>query len=298
MGSKRLGLSILRLLHETEPQHLAGAILCDDRSDRRSSLPGFIEFAKSCDIDCRIAATRQEAKRHLIDLAPDIALASGWYTLFDDETIDLLPFGILGIHNSLLPTYRGGSPLVWAIMNGETRVGASLFRMTHGMDDGPVLMRFPVEVGIDDTIADVLNALEQAILAGLPEIWRNVINGTAKWQDQDHSSATYCGLRLPSDGLIDWTRSARDVHNSVRAQAPPYPCAYTRDGKRTIKIARTSLVAETWFGVPGQVLSISEGGVLVACGDRSAVRVFEVLNGNGEVVPAGSALKSIKTRLR
>jgi methionyl-tRNA formyltransferase len=298
MGSKPLGLSILRLLHETEPQHLAGAILYDDRYDCRSSLPAFIEFAKSCDIDCRIAATRQEAKRHLIDLAPDIALASGWYTLFDDETIDMLPFGILGIHNSLLPTYRGGSPLVWAIMNGETCVGASLFKMTHGMDDGPVLKRFPVQVGIDDTIADVLSGLEQVILAELPAVWHGLINGTAKWHEQDHSCATYCGLRLPSDGLIDWTRSARDIHNFVRAQAPPYPCACTRDGETIIKIARTSVVPETWFGVPGQVLKISEGGPLVACGDRSAVRVIEVLNENGHVVPAPSVLKSIKARLR
>jgi methionyl-tRNA formyltransferase len=298
MGSKALGLSILRLLHEMEPKHLAGAILWDDHSDARSSLPAFIEFAKSSAIGFRIASTAHEAKRHLIDLAPDVALASGWYTLFDDETIDMLPFGILGIHNSLLPTYRGGSPLVWAIINGETCVGASLFRMTHGMDDGPVLTRFPVEVGIDDTIANVLSGLEQVILAELPAVWRDLINGTAKWQEQDYSCATYCGLRLPSDGLIDWTRTARDVHNFVRAQAPPYPCACTRDGERTIKIARTSLVGETWFGVPGQVLSISKGGALVACGDRSAVQVFEVLNENGEVVPAGSVLKSIKTRLR
>jgi methionyl-tRNA formyltransferase len=296
MGSKAIGLSILRQLHEIAPGNLAGAILYDDTTDQRSTLHQLRVFCASAGIEHRVATGRQKARDQLRELSPDIAIASGWYSLFDGETIALPKYGILGIHNSLLPAYRGGAPLTWALMNGEHTVGATLFRMTEGMDDGPVLAKFAVEASVSDTIGDVLPRLEKEILSQMPSIWNSLINGSARWVEQDHGLATFCALRAPGDGLIDWSWPAGRVHNFVRAQSLPYPCAFTFDGDKEIRIMRTEPMSEKWFGTPGQVISAGEKPI-VSCGNDTAIRLLEVLV-DGNAVPASQVVKSIKTRLR
>lgn len=290
-----MGLAVLRQMHQVAPDNLVGAILFDDSDDPRSSLPDIISYCSLSGIKFGLAKGNKSAKEQLRALLPDIAIACGWYTLFDSEALALPKYGILGIHNSLLPEYRGGSPLVWALINGETKVGASLFRMTDGMDDGPVLARFPVEVGPTDTIGDVLPKLETEILRRMPSIWQQLILGVAAFEEQNHAMASYCALRTPEDGRIKWAQPARQVHNFIRAQSLPYPCAFAFNGNEEIRFVRTECVEEKWFGTPGQVITAGERP-LISCGGDTALRVFEVLVG-GNVAPASEVINSIKTRL-
>ena len=295
MGSKAMGLAILRQLHELASDHLVGAILYDNSADQRSSLRELKAFAEATGIEYTIARSRECTKDQLRRIAPDIVIASGWYLLLDNEAITLPKYGIVGLHNSLLPAYRGGSRLVWAIMNAERTVGATFFRMTVGVDNGPVLATFPVDVGDDDTIADVLGRLEAKILAQLPVVWSNLINGTVRWVEQDHSKATFCALRTPDDGRIDWRWPARRVHDFVRAQTLPYPCAFTFVDGASVKIVRTERAQEKWLATPGQVIATGMKP-LVACGDGTTIRIVEVLS-DGKPRSASEVLRSTKIRM-
>lgn len=298
MGSKALGYAIMRALHRAKPGILDALVLCDDTADERSVLAQFTSYADQHSLAYRIVRNRAEAKAALVELAPEAALVCGWYWLFDEATINLPPRGIWGIHNSLLPRYRGGSPLVWGLINGEPSVGATLFRMTEGMDDGPYLRQFALEVGAQETIADILDRLERQISEELPRLWLDFIDGRVLPTEQDHSQATFCGLRSPEDGLIDWSMPAVRVHDFIRAQAPPYPCAYTHANGRLIRITRSRVSSQVWQGTPGQVLLRAGDEALVACGGRTALNVIQGLDESGRAMPGAAVLSSIKIRLK
>jgi methionyl-tRNA formyltransferase len=227
-----------------------------------------------------VADSAGAANALVISSAADVVMVCGWYFLLPPAVLESGPC-FLGIHNSLLPKYRGGAPLVWAMINGEPRVGSSLFGFTPGMDDGPVHQQVAVEPGADDTVGDVLAALEARFVIELPEAWKRIVAGNAIGAKQNHAAATYCGQRLPRDGRIDWRLPADRLHDFVRAQSRPYPGAFTADGERTIHLWRTRPFAFTYHGTPGQVLARNDDAVIVACGQASAIEVREASDSAG-----------------
>lgn len=167
------------------------------------------------------------------ELEPDLIVVIGWYYMIPRALRELAPKGCVGIHGSLLPLYRGGAPLVWAMINGEKQAGVTLFHFSDGVDDGDVIAQksFPIEQG--DTIREVLDKATRASVEIVEEYVPRIAAGTAPRTPQDHSSATVVPQRSPSDGLIDWKWDAKRIDNFIRAQTKPYPGAYTLiDGKR------------------------------------------------------------------
>lgn len=227
-----------------------------------------------------LAASAAEANQAITADPPDLVLVCGWYFLIPPVVLGTSKF--LGIHNSLLPKYRGGAPLVWAMINGEQRVGSSLFGFTPGMDDGPVYLQVVVEPGLDDTIGDALATLEQCFVAALPGAWAGIISGENLGTEQDHGAATFCGQRTPRDGLVDWRSEAAQVHDFIRAQSHPYPGAFARAGAETIHLWCSHPDERTYYGRPGQVLARNPAHILVACGNGTAIQILEASNASGE----------------
>ena len=243
-----------------------------------------------------VVRSAAEAKAHILDHAPDLCFVNGWYWLFDHETLNAASGGFVGVHNSLLPAYRGAAPLVWALINGEKEVGSSIFYMGDGMDEGDVLKQVRVTVGPDDRIGDVLERLEEGVLAELPSVWKALLDGSAVATPQAHHQASYCGPRQPSDGLINWCLPAYAVHNFIRAQSDPYPGAFTVLDGRTISILEAHPIDVRYAGTPGQVLRLNGAVVLVSCGENTALAVRTV-RVDGTSMPAAKVLKSIRIRL-
>jgi methionyl-tRNA formyltransferase len=169
-------------------------------------------------------------------LEPDLIVVIGWYYMIPRSVRDLAAKGCVGIHGSLLPLYRGGAPLVWAMINGEREAGVTLFHFSDGVDDGDVIAQksFPIEPA--DTIREVLDKATRASIEIVEEYVPRLADGTAPRVPQDHSRATVVPQRKPADGLIDWSWDAERIRNFIRAQTRPYPGAFTVIGDKRVTI--------------------------------------------------------------
>lgn len=295
MGSKPLGLAMLKALHQASPEALWRVIHPDDTPDFRSCLTSFQHYTRDQHLELLVAPTQAAASQMLKDYKPDVVFVCGWYWLLNAEILDIAKHGFWGLHNSLLPRYRGASPLVWSIINGDEYVGGTIFRFTEAMDDGPVLYQGKVALGNHCGIGEILQKLENDLLANVSSRWRAVLEGRAETYEQDHDAATYCGHRKAEDGLINWQQSAAKVHNFIRAQSSPYPGAFTNVGDQRVVIQKSSVDPRRFFGTPGQVLQ--RGGCLViSCGSHSAIQIHET-EIDGRSVSPSEAFPTIAVRL-
>jgi len=158
---------------------------------------------------------------------PDFLFSFYYRHLLSLEWLRLAPRGALNMHGSLLPKYRGRAPVHWAILNGETETGVSLHYMMEKPDAGALVDQQPVPILENDTALDVslkvAGAAAQLMQRALPRL----LAGTADARPLDLGQGSYFGRRRPEDGRIDWRRGARQVHDLVRAVAPPFPGAFT-----------------------------------------------------------------------
>jgi methionyl-tRNA formyltransferase len=223
-----------------------------------------------------------EYRETLRELRPDILMVVGWYYMVPRVLREMAMLGAVGLHASLLPKYRGGAPLVWATINGETQTGVSFFYFADGVDDGDIIGQRSFEIAFDDDIAALVNKASQASVELLREYVPRLAAGRAPRIPQDHSQATFVSQRKPEDGLIDWQRlSARQVYDWVRAQTRPYPGAFTflHDEKVTIWKSTFSARAPKLDEPPGTIipnLSPASESFGVCCADGYVLQIDEV----------------------
>lgn len=208
--------------------------------------------------------------------------------------------GTFVFHDSLLPEYRGFSPTVWAIINGEDHTGVTLFEIAEEMDAGDIIDQERIVIGPDDTIAVVMERVTQTYLQLLERNLDGLITGTAPRYRQDHSRATYTCRRLPEDNQIDWAWSSNSIYNLIRAVSAPYPGAYTYFSGQKMRVwsARRVTNARRYVGrIPGRVVEVRRGeGSVVLTGD-GALLLSEVQVEGGEVVCASNVLSSLSHTL-
>jgi methionyl-tRNA formyltransferase len=158
--------------------------------------------------------------------APDLLVVVGWYHMIPASVRALARAGCVGVHASLLPKNRGGAPLVWAMIDGDTETGVTLFHFSDGVDDGDIVSQRRFAIGATDTIADVLPRAAAASVALVREFVPQLLEGTAPRTPQDHTHATVRPQRSPDDGAIDWRWDRAQIERFVRAQGSPYPGAF------------------------------------------------------------------------
>lgn len=298
LGSKALGLRVLNCLAESRTDVLWTIIHPNDVHDDRSDLGAFRDFAASRDIELQVVQSQAEARSIIAGLNPSIGFVCGWYWLFSPSDIDFFPKGLWGIHNSLLPKFRGGAPLVWSIIAGAREVGSTVFRLGSGIDDGDVLMQVPVQLGDSDDVGQALTRIEAGLLSQLGAKWRDLLAGHAVLAHQNEAFATYCGQRSDEDGMIEWSYPAEKLHDFVRAQAPPYPCAWTLMGQERLRIVKSKPFCGIYHGTPGQVLRRTGGTVLVSCGSQTALELLAIRREpDSEVRVPSTIIRSVKDRL-
>jgi methionyl-tRNA formyltransferase len=204
---------------------------------------------------------------------PDIFLVVGWYHMIPKCWRELAP--AFGLHASLLPDYSGGAPLVWAMINGETKTGITCFQMDDGVDSGPIAGHREVNISPDDTIATLYARVEQQGLKLLHEVLPAMAAGTLSLRVQDESKRRVMPQRSPADGQIDWAQDARTVERFIRAQTRPYPGAFsTLDGK-PLHIWSATQANPTKDHAIGRVQRITDEIFVVCCKD-GAVTLTEI----------------------
>lgn len=271
--SKRLGLRCLQELMSTMPDNIGFVMTIDDRKDIRSAYDEIIALAARLTAPCFIPSTRAEAEEMIAEQQPAMCLAVCWYWFMTRGIRDQLPLGMLGLHNSLLPQYRGGSPLVWSLINGERKVGVSLFTLTDSMDAGDIWGQRSIEVGRDEYIADVLLRLEEESVDMIGTVLPSLLQDQAVATKQDHTHASYCVSRSPEDGEIDWSWTAARIRNFVRAQSEPYPGAFSHVESARLTVWRASVDQRPHYGPPGQVARTEGAVAFVVTGADQALRI-------------------------
>ena len=201
---------------------------------------------------------------------------------------ELPPHGAINLHPSLLPEYRGSSPIQWAIANGDTVTGVSIIYVAKKMDAGDILLQQEFPIHPDDTAV----ALEPKLAELGAELLMNAVeqirNDTVSATPQDETAATEIRKLTKEDGIIDWTQPAENIFNRIRAFQPwPAMSCELPNGER-LKILRA--VVEAGTGAPGEVLNIDKTGPLIAAG-KNALRLLEVQ-------PAGKKIMSAADWLR
>ena len=276
LGSKPVGLRCLRALHASDDVSLVGAVTIDDRADVRSAHQDIVAFCREANVRLHEPATRADLPGIIRELAPDLCIVVGWYWLLPRELLESVPRGFVGLHFSALPKYRGSSPLVWALINGEREIGISLFALADDMDAGDIWGQALLPVGEGEYVGTVLARLEDAAVTLLQATLPTLDAASARPTPQVHADATFCALRRPEDGLISWDWPATRVFDFIRAQSRPYPGAFSYLGTERVTIWRVSRFAHDYHGAPGQVVRNPDGGQMVVCGDHRALILDDV----------------------
>ena len=197
----------------------------------------FTKSAKKLGIPC-IAYERENMQgfiKRVGEMKPDLILVAGWYYMIPKALREKAPKGTIGLHASLLPQYRGGAPLVWAMINGEKQSGLSLFYIEDGVDTGDIIGQQVFEIEERDTISTMLKKVDEAAILLLRQYLPLIAVDKAPRMQQDHEKATVFPQRTPEDGLIDWNQSTEKIKNFIRAQTKPYPGAFTYiNGKKLL----------------------------------------------------------------
>lgn len=163
----------------------------------------------------------------LAALEPDLIFSFYYRHMIPEALLKLAPLGAFNMHGSLLPRYRGRAPVNWAVLHGESETGATLHHMVRRADAGDIVDQQAVPINPDETAAEVGEKVVHAAVVVLERQLDALSRGIAPRHPQDESQATYFGGRKPEDGRIDWTQSARSIHNLVRAVTHPFPGAFT-----------------------------------------------------------------------
>lgn len=295
IGSKQLGLDCLKSMYNQSRETLIGVMTFDDTAEGRNKFNDFNDFCSTNEIPIFIAKNRTDSEKIIENQHPDICIVVGWYWLISNEALNSVPYGLLGIHNSLLPKYRGGSPLIWSIINGEKNIGFSMFTFTEGMDEGDIWFQYEFELNQEADINSVLEKIEKEAVKQLDQNYKKILSGELKPKPQNHQEATYCAQRKPDDGRIDWNKSASQIYNFIRAQSYPYPGAFTTYKNKKLIIWKAIINKSTYYGTAGQVARISNEGVTVICGDNKSITIKDV-EYDGKKIEPNRLIKTINTR--
>ncbi len=183
--------------------------------------------------------------------------------------------GAFNMHGSLLPKYRGRVPINWAIIKGETETGASLHEMVEKPDAGRIVGQRVITIEPDENAAAVFAKVTNAAAQLLNDTIVSLIDGSAILHPQDLSQGSYYGGRKPADGVINWNDTAENIHNLIRAVAPPYPGATTHINNEIVKITKTRLAPAHLMHNKPSTLNVGNDMVVALCGDGRMLRLCE-----------------------
>lgn len=219
------------------------------------------------------------------DLNPDLIVVVAYGFILPQEILDISKYGVINIHASLLPKYRGASPIQSAILNGDKETGVTIMLIDDKMDTGPLLAQRTITINNNDNFERLHDKLAQLGATLLLEALPKYISGEIKPVAQKDSEATYCKILTKEDGKIDWHKSAEEIERQVRAFTP-WPGAWTVWNNKSFKVIKAVVYASTkpvlseaeglsmTTGKVGEVFKINEG-LSIACG-KDALEILEL----------------------
>jgi methionyl-tRNA formyltransferase len=227
---------------------------------------------------------RPEVIEQLKQMQPDAMVVVGYGQIIPQAIIDIPPRGIINVHASLLPKYRGAAPIQWAIAGGETRTGVTTMRIDAGLDTGDMLLKWETEIAPDE---DAL-ALGARLAAAGAELLVETLRENPTPVPQNPAEATYAPILKKEDGEIDWNWRASKISNRSRGFLP-WPGAYSFFRGQLFHIWKSRVAEEAPQADPGKMISRKKR-LLVVCGEGTALEPVEVQVEGRKRMPAESFL--------
>lgn len=208
-------------------------------------------------------------------LQPDLGVVAAYGKILPESLLAIPRLGMINVHASLLPAYRGAAPVHRAVIAGETETGVTIMRVVKELDAGPMFAAVKRPIGPDETSLDVERDLARLGAALLVDIIDALADGSAVETPQDDSRATYAPKISREEGTVDWSRPAQQIHNRVRG-LQPWPLVAVRiDGVR-YQLHQTMLIAERTDAPAGTVIEATADRFDVAAGDRRRLRIVRI----------------------
>jgi methionyl-tRNA formyltransferase len=242
------------------------------------------EFAAKHSLTCIAPDSPNEAEllRNVSALSCDFLFSFYYRQMLSPALLSCARRGAFNMHGSLLPRFRGRAPVNWAILRGANETGATLHHMVARADAGDIVDQQPVPILIDDDALAVFRKVTVAAEIVLSRSLPRLVDGSATRTPQRLGEGEYCGRRRPEDGRIDWTRSAREIHDLVRAVAPPFPGAFTELLGERWNISRTQLLADRESpSRQAAWLRANAGQCVVSCADGGQLRLVSAASARG-----------------
>lgn len=227
----------------------------------------------------------EETVQQLRELKPDVAAVVAYGRILPQKVLDIPGKGCINIHASLLPQYRGSAPYQWAVLDGLEQTGVTAMYLCREMDAGDIIEAAQTPIGPDETAGELLDRLAVLGAELLSKTLSRLSVGDVPGIPQDSGKATYAPMLDKTMCPIDWTRSARAVHNQVRG-LNPWPVATTELGGKRFKVYATAVVPEETSAQPGTVLGLTKTGLKIACGEGTVeIRVLQAEGGKRMAAP-------------
>lgn len=210
------------------------------------------------------------------DLRPDLGVVVAFGRILPDALLAIPRLGMINVHASILPRYRGAAPIQRAVLAGDAETGVSIMRVVTELDAGPVFSIARLPVPADATSGDMETELAQLGARELLPIVDALAEGRAVETPQDHAAATHAAKITKAEGAIVWQASAREVHNQVRG-LQPWPLASTMlDGQRLVVRRTRPTGLDAHDAAPGAIVRAHGDDLTVACGGGSALQILEL----------------------
>lgn len=293
MGSPEFSLPTLQALHDNFS--VVGVVTQPDRpAGRGRDLKPPPVKTLAAELDLPVIQPKHlrdsEAIQQLQAWNPDIIIVTAYGQILRPAVLDLPPHGCINVHASLLPRWRGASPIQAAILHGDQQTGITIMKMDPGMDTGPILSQQSLRIDSDDTAGTLSPRLSQLGSELLLETLPRYLSGELIPQPQDNTLATSAPLLKKSDGQLDFTRSALELERQVRAYNP-WPGAFTTWRDKPLKLHRVR-VASTPSKNPGKLL-IHENLPAISTSD-GLLLLEEVQPAGKKPIPGGTFLNGAR----
>lgn len=276
--SKSLGKILLEKLHIFFDVNNIIVFHPNDKSDERSKFFEIKELCKNKNIKIKFSKDKKNFYNQIYNEKLDIIFCSNWYYMIDKKILYNLSDGAYGIHPSLLPKYKGGSPLSNSIINGDKIIGTTFFKFTDKVDSGPILDQFKFKLKKHENIKNALNIIEKYYFKNLKKIFNKIMKKKYLKINNKLTNQIY-KIRNIKDNWIDFTQSSNEINNFIRAISYPYPGALMKINNQMIIIDECVQLKKKIKLIIGRIYVIKKNKKLVlACKDDNLLEITKLRN--------------------
>jgi len=265
-GTPEFVLSLLEYLYENE--ELLGVVTQPDKPKGRGLEPSpspvkLFALEKGLPVLEPTKLKDLEFLKTLKELNPELIVVFAYGKILPKEVLEIPPYGCWNVHLSLLPKYRGASPVQWALLQGEKETGVTIMLMDEGMDTGPILLQKKLPIEEEDNLPSLLEKLSKLSVSALDEALRLFKEGKLEPKPQPEEGVSYAPLIKKEDGYVSFEEEAEVIFRKIKAFYP-WPGVFTKFRGKLLKIHKARVLPEESPKRPGEILKIEKEGIAVA----------------------------------